>query len=298
MSSVPLARLAASAVLALAVACTPASAQPLPEGQAGADLAARGRYLGEVVAFCGACHNTVGEGMRPVPGMTLAGGRIFNERGFRAVAPNITQDRDTGIGAWTDLDIAAAIRGGHRPDGSLVGPPMPVESYRGISDRDLAALVAWLRTVPPVRHALAERSRYPFTLTPHGPPAASVPEPAMDDPAARGRYIAVNLAHCMDCHSAQLSEGRADPSGRGASGLVLEGPWGTVQARNISSHKELGIGCWTNDQIVGAITRGVSADGRHLAPPMGGRAPVWAGMDARDLNDIVSYLRSLPPQER
>jgi hypothetical protein len=94
-------------------------------------------------------------------------------------------------------------------------------SCRGISDRDLAALVAWLRTIPPVRHAVDAKSQYPFPLTPHGPEMTTVPDPPADDPVARGRYIAVNLAHCMDCHSAQLSEGRADPNGRGARGLVL-----------------------------------------------------------------------------
>src|SRR5215203_4495686 len=152
-------------------------------------LLERGRYLVEIAAVCGACHNTFGPGMVPVPGMAQAGGRVFEERGFRAVAPNITQDSETGIGGWTDAQIAAAIRDGHRPDGSPIGPPMPVESYRGISDRDLAAMVAYLRTVPPVRHAVAERSRYPFELTPHGPPVASVPDPPEDDPVKRGEYL-------------------------------------------------------------------------------------------------------------
>lgn len=266
--------------------------------QTEAGLLARGRYLGETVAFCGACHNGFDAGMRPIPGMALAGGRVFAERGFRAVAPNITQDRETGIGAWTDAQIAAAIRDGHRPDGSPIGPPMPVESYRGISDRDLAALVAWLRGIPPVRHAVTEASRYPFPVQAAGPPVASVPDPPADDPVARGRYIAVTLAHCMDCHSARTAEGRADPEGRGAPGLVLEGPWGAVQARNISSHPERGIGRWSDAQILGAVTRGVSADGRRLAPPMGGRAPVWARMEPADLADLVAYLRSLPPQDR
>jgi mono/diheme cytochrome c family protein len=279
-----------AALAALCVPAVPAMAQPDPA------LLARGRYIGEVVAVCGACHNTFGSGMQPVLGMTLAGGRAFEERGFRAVAPNITQDRETGIGGWTDQQIADAIRNGHRPDGSLIGPPMPVESYRGISDRDLAALVAWLRTIPPVRH-VAEQSRYPFALTPAGPPVTSVPEPA-EDPVARGRYIAVNLAHCMDCHSAQLAEGRADPDGRGARGLVLEGPFGAVQAANISSHPDQGIGRWTDEQILAAITRGVSADGRRLAPPMSGRAPVWARMEPADLRAILAYLRALPPQDR
>lgn len=282
--------------LALAGLCAGFLATALPAA-AQPDLLERGRYLGEVAVFCGACHNTFGPGMQPVPGMALAGGRVFEERGFRAVAPNITQDRETGIGAWTDAQIAASIRDGHRPDGTPIGPPMPVESYRGISDRDLAALVAWLRSVPPVRHAIAERSRYGFEVKPAGPPVAAVPDPPADDPVARGRYLAENLAHCMDCHSGQLGEGRADPARRGAAGLVLEGPWGAVQARNISSHPEHGIGRWTDEQVLAAITRGVSADGRRLAPPMGGRAPVWARLEPRDLRDILAYLRALPPQE-
>lgn len=281
------------AALFVILAAGPASAQATAQ----AELLERGRYLGEVVAFCGACHNTLGPDRQPLPGMTLAGGRVFNERGIRAVAPNITQDVRTGIGAWTDAQIAASIRDGHRPDGSLIGPPMPVEAYRGISDRDLAALVAWLRTIPPVHHVVAERSRYPFTLEPHGPPVASVPEPPQDDPVARGRYIAVNLAHCMDCHSAQISEGRADPNGRGARGVVLEGVWGAAQAANISSHPTEGIGRWTDEQILAAITQGVSADGRRLAPPMTGRSAIWARIAPADLRDIIAYLRSLPPQE-
>jgi hypothetical protein len=104
------------------------------------------------------------------------------------------------------------------------------------------------------------------------------------------------FAYVPDC-SAQLSEGRADPDRRGAPGLVLEGPWGAVQARNISSHPESGIGRWTDQQILAAITRGVSADGRRLALRMGGRAAVWPRVHERDLADIVAYLRSLPPQD-
>ncbi len=257
----------------------------------------RGRYLVETVAFCGACHATRGPQGQPLAGMEQAGGRVFEERGLRAVAPNITQDAETGIGRWTDAQIADAIRNGRRPDGSLIGPPMPVESYRGISDRDLGAMVAHLRTIPPVRHRVAERSRYPFPLAPHGAAVTTVPEPPADDPVRRGEYIAVSLAHCMDCHSGQIAEGRRDPARAGATGLVLEGPWGAVVARNISAHPALGIERWSDEQIIGAITRGVSADGRRLAAPMGGRAPVWARIAPRDLRDLVAYLRSLAPQD-
>ncbi|WP_431281481.1 c-type cytochrome [Humitalea sp. 24SJ18S-53] len=282
-------RIALAALLALAT--SPALAQP------DAALLARGRYIGEVVGACGACHDSVTPTMQPIPGMGMAGGRVFDEGVFRAVAPNITQDRDTGIGAWTDAQIAAAIRDGHRPDGSLIGPPMPVESYRRISDRDLAALIAWLRTVPPVRNTPTDRSRYSFPLAAMGPPVTTVPEPPTNDPVARGRYLAVNLAHCMDCHSGQRATGGADPDRRGATGLALEGPWGVVRARNISPHPDMGIGRWTDAQIVAAITTGVSADGRPLQPPMAFRGPVWARMDPADMAAIVAYLRSLPPQD-
>jgi mono/diheme cytochrome c family protein len=292
-------RMAAAFVAAAAaiLAALSASAQQAPSRPDPA-LLERGRYLVEVAAFCGACHATRGPDGRILPGMELAGGRVFEERGFRAVAPNITPDAETGIGRWTDAEIAASIRNGRRPDGSLIGPPMPVESYRGISDRDLAATVAYLRTVPPARHEVKERSAYPFPLEPHGPPVATVPDPPENDPVARGAYLAVNIAHCMDCHSAQLSEGRRDPAGHGATGIVLEGPFGAVVARNISSHPEHGIGRWTDEQVLRAITGGVSADGRRLAPPMGGRAPIWSRLSERDQRDIVAYIRSLPPQER
>ena len=286
---------AAAAVLALSAAGAPAQQTPSAPDPA---LLERGRYLVEVAAFCAACHATRGPDGGILPGRELAGGRVFDERGFRAVAPNITPDPDTGIGRWTDAEIAASIRDGRRPDGSLIGPPMPVESYRGISDRDLAAIVAHLRTVPPVRHEVKERSTYPFPLEPHGPPVASVPDPPENDPVARGAYLAINLAHCMDCHSAQLSEGRRDTARHGATGIVLEGPFGAVVARNISSHPEHGIGRWTDEQILRAITQGVSADGRRLAPPMGGRAPIWTRLAERDKRDLLAYIRSLPPQER
>jgi mono/diheme cytochrome c family protein len=288
----------ALAIAAMALpAAAPATAQGAPGTPSDPALLERGRYLIEVVAFCGACHTTRDPRGALVAGMEQAGGRTFEERGFRAVAPNITPDLETGIGRWTDAQIADAIRNGRRPDGSLIGPPMPVESYRGIADGDLAAMVAYLRSVPPVRHAVTERSRYPFALVSHGAPVTSVAAPPADDPVRRGEYVAVALAHCMDCHSGQVSEGRRDPARAGATGLVLEGPWGVVVARNISSHAELGVGRWTDDQIIGAITRGVSADGRRLAPPMGGRAPVWARIAPADLRDLVSYIRALAPQD-
>jgi mono/diheme cytochrome c family protein len=289
-----------AALLALAVTAT----VPLPSG-AGASqqspedtpVMERGRYLVEIAAACGVCHTTRGADGQPLLGMELAGGRIIVDRGFRAVVPNITPDPETGIGHWSDADIAVAIRDGRRPDGTLIGPPMPLGVYRGLSDHDLVAVVAYLRAVPPVHHAVTERSTYPFQLTPFGPLVVGVPDPPEDDPVARGAYLAGPLAHCMDCHTPALPGERRDWSRIGAGGVPFEGPWGAAVSRNITSSKEYGIKDWTDQQIIRVLTEGISADGRRLAPPMSGRAAIWARLTERDKHDLVAYLRSLPPQE-
>jgi hypothetical protein len=68
-------------------------------------------------------------------------------------------------------------------------------------------------------------------------------------------------------------------------------------SRNITSSKEYGIKDWTDEQITSVLTQGISSDGRRLAPPMSGRAPIWAQLTERDKHDLVAYLRSVPPQE-
>ena len=150
--------------------------------------------------------------------MELAGGRVMsmNEMrtvlsnippgAIRAVVPNITPDPDTGIGHWTDAQIATAIRGGPRPNGTFIGPPIPIALYRGISDHDLAAIIAYLRAVPPIHNAVTQHSSYPFPIDPLGRPVEHIADPA-DNPIARGAYIAGPLAHCIDAthHRCRLS---------------------------------------------------------------------------------------------
>ena len=263
-----------------------ALAQPSP------DPVARGRYLVETVAACGNCHTPQGPAGN-LPGMTLAGGSVFDERPFRAVSPNITPDPETGIGRWTDAQLIRAIREGKRPDGTTIGPPMPFELYRGLSDADVAAMVAYLRTVPPVRNAVA-RSEYRIPLPPaYGPPVESVVGPPADDPVARGRYIAGPLGHCIECHTPMGEGGRGDGAKVGGGGQTFGGPWGVSVARNITPHPEAGIGRWSDDEVIRAMTKGVSADGRQLFPPMG--YAYYAGASEADLRDLVAYLRSLPP---
>jgi mono/diheme cytochrome c family protein len=281
-------RILGAIAAALPLLAPAAQAQPEPA------LLERGRYLVETAAFCGACHGTRGPDGQIIRGMELAGGRVMTERGYRAIVPNITPDPETGIGGWSEAEIVNAIRNGLRPDGSLIGPPMPIEFYRGLSDRDAAAMAAYLRRAPPIRHEVTARSSYPFPLAPYGPPITSVPDPP-DNPVARGAYLAGPVAHCMDCHTPELPGDRRDMSRIGAGGVTFEGPWGIVPARNITPHREYGIGDWTDEQIRRALVQGTAPDGRRLAPPMGGRAPVFARMVEGDLRDIIAYLRALPP---
>lgn len=273
----------------LAFGSLPAVAQAPP------DLVERGRYIVEVVGHCGNCHATRGPDGRPIEGRGLAGGWVIGEGAMRAVVPNITPDAETGIGRWTDAQIVAAIREGRRPDGSLIGPPMPIAFYSRISDGDMNAILAYLRVVPPVRHAVTERSSYPFPLRPHPAVTGPVPGPA-DDPVSRGAYLAGPVAHCLDCHSGRLPDNQIDPARPGGQGLSFNGPWGTVVARNLTPHPELGIGSWTEARFARALREEIGGDGRPLMPPMG-RGKVWARMTDRDIADIFAYLRSLPPLE-
>jgi mono/diheme cytochrome c family protein len=276
-------RIIVGAVLATLCLATPAPAQD-------AALLARGRHLVEVTGACGNCHTPMGP-QGPVAGRELAGGTVFDEPPFRAVASNITPDPETGLGRWTDAEIGRAIREGIRRDGRIIGPPMPIGLYRGLSDRDLAAMVAYLRTVPPVRNAV-EASVYRIPLPPaYGPPITSVAEPA-DNAVARGAYLANAVAHCTECHTPMVN-GQHDFSRTGAGGMEFRGPWGVSVARNITPSAS-GIGGWTDAEVIRAITTGVSQSGRPLAPPMA----FWAyrNMTPTELSDLLAYLRSLPPQ--
>jgi mono/diheme cytochrome c family protein len=258
-----------------------------------AALLERGRYLVESIAGCGNCHTPKGPGGE-LPGMALAGGFVIEEpNAFRAVVPNITPDIETRIGAWSDAQVALAIREGRRPDGSLIGPPMPIELYRGIADRDLAAMVVYLRSVPPVRNAVAEKSTYQFPLPPaYGPAVGAVPPPA-ETAVARGAYLAGPVGHCIECHTPMTPGSGRDWSRTGAGGPPLATPFGPVVPRNITPHRTEGIGAWSDDEIRRAVTEGIAANGHPLGPPMG--YAYYARMRRADLDDVVAYLRSLPP---
>lgn len=245
----------------------------------------------DVIGACGNCHTPQGPD-GPDKSRYLSGGSPIKQPGIAAFPPNITQDLETGIGAWTDAEIIRAIREGIRSDGRVLGPPMPFVLYRDISDEDMAAIVAYLRTVEPVS-SISEPSTYEFPLPPQwGPPVGKVSEPDRADRVAYGAYLAGPLGHCIECHSTPGPDGVPDHvNALGAGGFPIHGPWGVAVSRNITP---TGLGAVSDDEIRQMITAGIRPDGSRMMPPMG--YGYYANLKEEDLDAIIAYLRSLPPK--
>jgi mono/diheme cytochrome c family protein len=250
-------------------------------------LLERGKYLMDGIAGCGNCHTPK---FGPLKGVEFAGGFPFKEPVFDAFAANITPDKGTGIGSWTDAQLIKAIREGLRPDGSLIGPPMPFALYRGISDRDVKAMVAYIRLVKPVKNKV-QKSSYRIPLPPaYGPPVGNVADTPRTDKVAYGRYLAGPAGHCVECHTPMV-KGHPDFKNQlGAGGFPFKGPWGVVISSNLTPAN---LGSWTDAQIKNAITKGVRRDGSKLTGPMA--FPYYAYINSADLDAIVAYLRTLKP---
>jgi mono/diheme cytochrome c family protein len=269
----------------------------------------RGRYLVTTILACGNCHTPRDAAGSPIPGRELAGGGLsFKTPAFNATAANITPDRETGIGNWSDDEIKAALTQGSRPGHARLGgvplaAVMPAGFYKAILPQDLDAVVAYLRSLPPVRNELETPVyKLPVRRDPYPAAEAGFKEADLRNPAMRGAYL-VTIGHCMECHAA-WDKGVSDyKNGLGRGGRVFNAnlvqgfpaDWPGAKAANISSHPIAGIGAWTDADIKHAITKGVSRDGHQLKPPM---AFAWyAGMSEPDLDAIVAYLRTLPPLE-
>lgn len=257
-----------------------------------AAVLARGKYLMEGVVACGNCHVPLGDKGQPLMDKGLSGGMVFDDPGFKAVAANITPDPETGIGKWTDAQLAKAIREGIRPDGSVMGPPMPIEFYRHISDDDLKAIIAYLRVQAPVKNSVP-RSSYKMPLPPnYGPAIKRVKAPPASDKRAYGEYLA-RIGHCMECHSPRDATGMLQHDKLGAGGQTIPGPWGASVTRNLTPHAT-GLKGWTDAQIITSVRQGVDRDGKPYKPPMG--FAYYRRISDADMAALVAYLRSLKPQ--
>jgi len=267
-------------------------------GQAAAaeTLAERGRYLVNTVAACGRCHTPrLAEG-KPNPAMELAGGFEFDDPAIgHIVGPNLTPDRETGLGKWSEEEIVTALRYGVRPDGTTIGPPMPVDTYRGMSDRDLAAIAKYLHTMKPIRHAVG-RTRYNRPPELHDPTITHIEAPPRQDKLAYGQYLAEPVGHCFGCHTVPRPGGASlDRRVFYAGGRDLPDYADVtrrVVSRNITSDPEDGIGKWSDAEVKRAIVAGTRPDGTQLAHTM--PYDWYKRIAPADLDAITTYLRTLP----
>lgn len=276
-------KLAACGVVAWGACIAPAQAD---------DLLVRGDYLMNGVVACANCHAARDDKGNVLSNLGLSGGMVFEAPVFKTYASNITPDRKTGIGNWTDAQLARAIREGIRPDGSLIGPPMPVPFYRNLSDRDLKAIITYLRSQPAVEHAVPASSYKVPLPSSYGPPVSHVSTPDATNRVDYGRYLA-QIGHCMDCHTPRDAHGQLVMAQLGAGGQLIPGPGGVAAvSRNLTPDAQ-GLRDWTDAQIETAIRTGVDKNGQPLARIM---AFDWyRNISEPDMKALIAYLRSLPP---
>ncbi|MEH6727805.1 MAG: c-type cytochrome [Hyphomicrobiales bacterium] len=247
----------------------------------------RGAYLVQGIAGCGNCHSPFGP---EAISKELSGRLVDKNEAFTAIAPNLTPAGR--ISQWSDAELSRAIREGIRPDGSVIGPPMPFAMYRGLSDTDVDAIVAFLRTVPAVESDLPP-SEYHIPLPPaYGPPVETVADVPRGVTVEYGAYLAGPVAHCMECHTPFGPMGPMVETDLGRGGFEFHGPWGVSVAPNLTSHAD-GLADYSDAEIATMIVEGKRPDGTGMTPPM--PYGFLANMSQEDLDAIILYLRSLPP---
>ncbi|UPK24530.1 c-type cytochrome [Bradyrhizobium sp. 195] len=262
---------------------------------AGETLFERGAYLVGSVMVCHNCHTPRGPQGLDLSRALSGGSQVFDEPAFKVTGSNITPDKDTGIGNWSDAELKHFLVSGIRPNGTKVAPIMPTAFYTVLTGRDLDALTAYLRSVPSVRHE-TPAPEYKIALKPEVPIYAGkqASEQELSDQLARGRYL-LTIAHCLECHTPEGPSAVHDfAAASGKGGRTFRGPWGESVSPNITPDRAVGLGQWSDDEIKRAITQGIARDGHRLKPPMAYAA--YASMTAQDLDAIVAFLRTLPPR--
>ncbi len=260
---------------------------------------ARGEYLVWNVTDCLACHaehDWTAHDAPILPDTAGAGQDMNFLKGFpgKVYAPNITPDPETGVGNWSDDQLARAIREGVSHDGRALFPFMPYPDFRSMSDEDLASVIVYLRSMPPVRKQqpttdLIFPVKYLIRSTPQ-PLDVPVPEPDRSTPEKRGKYL-VTIAGCTDCHTPQDAHGQPLPGMDSAGGLILDGPWGRVASGNITPDPT-GIPYYDEAMLTQAIRTGY-VGARKLSQIMPWHT--YRGMTDKDTAAMFAYVKTLKP---
>jgi mono/diheme cytochrome c family protein len=258
---------------------------------------AEGQYIFALAGGC-ACHT--------VPKETPhAGGRAFPIPFGTVYSTNITQDKETGLGAWSDQQIQDAMVKGIRRDGSWILPVMPYEKYSGMAQEDLKALVAYLRTLKPVKKPTPELKTWaPFARSLGVPMFLKIfgrfsnsPSQAPKGGVERGRYLVEHVSLCGDCHTPRNSIGVPKQSFYLAGASQKIGPLGEA-VPNITPDKETGIGEWKREDIAELLISGTKPDLDNVQGLMyeviQGTTHGYKDMKKEDALAIADYLKSIP----
>ncbi|MDX6447422.1 MAG: hypothetical protein QOH71_4496 [Blastocatellia bacterium] len=257
---------------------------------------ARGKYLVDGVTGCFGCHTDQDwskPGAPPVAGKE-GSGHVWSDQDMPwLVAANITPDKETGAGNWSDDALSRAIREGIGHDGRTLFPIMPYQNYRQMSDEDLASVIAYVRSVPAVRNQLAT-TRMPFPLNfliqnvPQ-PVDAAVAAPDQSTPVARGDYL-VRMGDCVECHTPK-EKGQPMPGMDFAGGFLIHEPTGDVFSHNITPAAS-GIGYYNDTSFVQAMRTGkVGARRLHASMPW----YFYGKMTDDDLRSMFAFLQTVKP---
>jgi mono/diheme cytochrome c family protein len=263
----------------------------VPAELRGADLVKRGEYLTKA-ADCEVCHTTEG-------GQPFAGGRAIPTPFGVLYTPNITADRQTGIGAWTDADFIRAVHKGVAKDGEPLYPAFPYESYTLLADDDVRAIKAYLFSLP-TAHATAPPDTLAFPFNQrwlmglwsafYNPDQRFHPHTDRSPAWNRGAYLVEGLAHCGDCHTPR-NLAQALDNRRKFAGAVTEG-W---RAYNISSDPVSGVGGWSDAELANYLSTGHAIGRGPAGGPMAEEVDVsLSALTTGDLRAVVAYLRTIP----
>ncbi len=258
---------------------------------------AHGQYIFAVAGGC-ACHSEP-------KGIFNAGGRAFPIPLGTVYSTNLTPDKETGLGSWTDQQIIDGITKGVRKDGSRILPVMPYGAYSGMAQDDLRALVVYLRSLKPVKKPTPDLKAPPLTrsvgtaawLAAFGnffTAPASAPKSGID----RGKYLTDHVAICGDCHTPRNSIGVPNRSFYLAGAAKEIGPLGQP-IPNITPDKQTGIGDWKREEIAELLLKGVKPDFDNVQGLMEeviqGAPHGYKDMRKEDALAIADYLKSIPP---
>jgi mono/diheme cytochrome c family protein len=261
-----------------------------PPELARANLVVHGEYLARA-ADCAACHTAKG-------GVPYAGGLAFVLPFGRIYSPNITPDKDTGIGSWSDAAFLDAIHKGRDDQGEPLYPAMPFASYTTMTDADALAIKSYLFSLKPVHDEVpADRLSFPFNQRwllnvwafLFNSDKRFEPVTTRSAQWNRGAYLAESLAHCGDCHTPRNLAFALDNRRKFAGDV--EAGW---RAYNITNDSQSGVGAWQANELAEYLASG-HADGRGTVAGTMGEAVdnSFRFMTRSDIDAIVAYLQTV-----